>query len=172
MLWKNTNKLFSRCNSKTHSKITLHWFCIMFLSSMPTESYSFKYSSQLSLFLDLAERIPQNKYSSQVTANQIWCPVTCRLFTKVNITVLGCVCCAVRSCFSRVRLSLTLWTVVCQVPLTMGFFRQEYWGGLPCLPPGDFPDPKISPSSLMPTCIAGGFFTTSATWLRTIKNKI
>ena len=82
----------------------------MFLSSMPTESYSFKYSSQLSLFLDLAERIPQNKYSSQVTANQIWCPVTCRLFTKVNITVLGCVCCAVRSRFSHVQLFATIWT--------------------------------------------------------------
>ena len=30
----------------------------------------------------------------------------------------------------------------------MGFSRQEYWSGLPCLPPGDLPDPGIKPSSL------------------------
>ena len=33
--------------------------------------------------------------------------------------------------FSRVRLFVTLWTVARQVPLSMGFSRQEYWGGLP-----------------------------------------
>ena len=25
----------------------------------------------------------------------------------------------------------TPWTVACQAPLSMGFPRQEYWGGLP-----------------------------------------
>ena len=29
----------------------------------------------------------------------------------------------------------------------MGFFRQEYWSGLPCPPPGDLPDPGIKPMS-------------------------
>ena len=28
-----------------------------------------------------------------------------------------------------------------------GFSRQEYWSGLPCPPPGDFPDPGIEPRS-------------------------
>ena len=28
-----------------------------------------------------------------------------------------------------------------------GFSRQEYWTGLPCLPPGDLPDPGIEPLS-------------------------
>ena len=32
----------------------------------------------------------------------------------------------------------------------MGFPRQEYWSGLPFLPPGDLPDPGIKPRS--PTC--------------------
>ena len=27
----------------------------------------------------------------------------------------------------------------------MGFSRQEYWSGLSCLPPGDFPDPGVKP---------------------------
>ena len=30
----------------------------------------------------------------------------------------------------------TLWTVACQATLSMGFFRQEYWSGLPLLSPG------------------------------------
>ena len=29
----------------------------------------------------------------------------------------------------------------------MGLFRQEYWSGLPFLPPGDLPDPGIEPTS-------------------------
>ena len=29
----------------------------------------------------------------------------------------------------------------------MGFFRQEYWSGLPFLPPGNLPDPEIEPVS-------------------------
>ena len=31
----------------------------------------------------------------------------------------------------------TPWIVVCQAPLSMGFFRQEYWSGLSFLPSGD-----------------------------------
>ena len=48
------------------------------------------------------------------------------------------VCCAVLSCFSRVWFFVTLWTVASQVPLSMGFSRQEYWSGLPFPSPGDF----------------------------------
>ena len=32
---------------------------------------------------------------------------------------------------SRVRLLVTPWTAAYQAPLSMGFFRQEYWSGLP-----------------------------------------
>ena len=34
--------------------------------------------------------------------------------------------------------SATPWTVVHKPLMSMGFFRQEYWGTLPFLPPGDF----------------------------------
>ena len=44
--------------------------------------------------------------------------------------------------------SATLWMVACQAPLSMGFSRQDYWNGLPFLPPGDLPDPGIQPESL------------------------
>ena len=36
-------------------------------------------------------------------------------------------------------------TVACQAPLSMAFFRQEYWSGLPFPSPGDLPDPGIEP---------------------------
>ena len=45
-----------------------------------------------------------------------------------------CVC-----ALSHVRLCTTLWTVACQVSLSMEFSRQEYWSGLPFLTPRDFP---------------------------------
>ena len=59
---------------------------------------------------------------------------------------------------------MTLWSVAHQAPLSMGFSRQEYWRGLPCLPTGDLSDPGIKPASLRSPALAGGFFTTSATW--------
>ena len=70
----------------------------------------------------------------------------------------------VLSLFSRVWLCETLWTVACQAPQSVGFSRQVYWNGLPCPPPGDLPDPGIEPMSLTSPALAGGFFTTSATW--------
>ena len=41
----------------------------------------------------------------------------------------------------------TPWTIACQVPLSMGFSRQEYWSGLPFPISGDNPDPGIEPRS-------------------------
>ena len=35
------------------------------------------------------------------------------------------------------------WAVACQVPLSVGFSRQEYWSGLPFPSPGDLPEPGI-----------------------------
>ena len=55
----------------------------------------------------------------------------------------------------------TSWTVARQVPLSMEFSRQEYSSGLPFSSPGDLPNPGMEPGS---PALAGGFFTTSATW--------
>ena len=38
------------------------------------------------------------------------------------------------------------------------------WGGVPSPLPGNLPDPGIEPTSLKSPALAGGFFTTSATW--------
>ena len=61
--------------------------------------------------------------------------------------------------FSRVRLFVTPLPVARQAPLSMGFFRQEYWSGLLCPPPGDLPDPGIKPESPASPALTGRFFT-------------
>ena len=48
---------------------------------------------------------------------------------------------------SCVQLFVTLWTVAYQTPLSMGFFRQEYWSGLLFPSSGDLPNPGIEPRS-------------------------
>ena len=53
----------------------------------------------------------------------------------------------VLSCFSQVRLCNLM---DCSPPgsSVLGVFRQVYWSGLLCPPPGDLPDPEIEPKSL------------------------
>ena len=41
----------------------------------------------------------------------------------------------------------TPWIIACQAPLSMEFFRQEYWSGLPLPSPGHLPGPGIKPKS-------------------------
>ena len=72
--------------------------------------------------------------------------------------------CYTLSCFSRVRLFATLWTVDLQAPLSIGSSRQEYWSGLPFPSPGDLPYPGIKPASLMSPALAGRSVSTGATW--------
>ena len=72
-------------------------------------------------------------------------------FQVVKLKQSACVL----SCYSHVQLSETPWTVAHQVPLSLGFSRQEYLSGLPCPPPGDPPDPGIKPASLMSPALTG-----------------
>ena len=53
----------------------------------------------------------------------------------------------------------------------MEFSQHEYWSGLPCLPPGDLPDPGIKPVTLTSSVLAGKFFTISATFTLFILEK-
>ena len=66
---------------------------------------------------------------------------------------------------SRVQLCATLWTIVHQAPLSMGFPRQEYWHGAPS--PEDLPDSGIKPES---HALAGRFFTTESPGNHLIRN--
>ena len=81
-------------------------------------------------------------FSRQRYCNSCWAPLM--LFTSLGL----------------LRLFVTPLTVAHQVPLSMGFFRQKYWSGLPFLSPGDLFDSGIGPMS---PALAGRFFTTGAT---------
>ena len=72
-----------------------------------------------------------------------------------------CWCACVLSCFSCVWLCTTPWTVALQAPLSMGFSRQEYWGGLPFPPPGNLPDPGMTLASFTSPTLADRSFITS-----------
>ena len=66
-------------------------------------------------------------------------------------------CWTVISCFSRVRLFVTPWTVAHQAPLSIEFSMQEYWSGLPFPSPRDLPYPGIkftSPALQMDSLIS------------------
>ena len=56
--------------------------------------------------------------------------------------------------------SATLWTVARQAPLSLGFFRQEHWSGLPFPSPGAFSAQALNPHLLHLLLWQVGFFTT------------
>ena len=66
-------------------------------------------------------------FKYHVIVQVIWFAIICWIFTHFTSKIGVCMC------FSRVWLFATPWTVARQVPLSMGFSRQEYWSGLPCL---------------------------------------
>ena len=73
---------------------------------------------------------------------------------------------SLQSCLTVISSTVTL-----KVPLSMEFSRQDYWGGLPCHPPGHLPDPGIEPKSPISPALADRFSTTRATgkpihWLK------
>ena len=112
---------------------------------------------------DVLERIQRHCASLRSLLQSLLCSVS--LFqpsSKPDQSAqrcLGSVC-----VLSRVQLFATPWTIAHQALLSMEFLRQEYWTGLPFLSPGDHPHPGTEPKSLMSPTLAGGFFTTGATW--------
>ena len=51
--------------------------------------------------------------------------------------------------FSVMSDSTTPWTVACKAPLSMEFFRKEYWSWLSFPAAADLPHPGIKLTSLM-----------------------
>ena len=62
------------------------------------------------------------------------------------------------------ELFATPWIIAHLAPLFMGSSGQEYWSRLPFPPPGNLPNPGITPVSLVSPVSGGRFFTTSTTW--------
>ena len=68
---------------------------------------------------------------------------------RVRAHTCTCVRVCVRLCVlvAGSCLIVALWTAAHQVPLSMGFSRQEYWSGLPFPTPEDLPDTGTEPRS-------------------------
>ena len=60
-------------------------------------------------------------------------------------------------------------TIAHQAPLSLGFSRQEYWSGLPRLPPGDFPTQGSNAHVVCLLHWQAGSLPTSTTWVESLK---
>ena len=74
-------------------------------------------------------------------------------------SITSCVCAQAQLC-----LTLRLHGLQPTRLLSMAFFRQEYWSGLPFPSPEGLPNPGIKPMALASSILADRFFTTGATW--------
>ena len=93
--------------------------------------------------------------SCSIVSNSL--PLTCiyiYMYTYIHIYVI-CTHCHMESVLYTCSLAPvtanSLWPhglVAHQAPLSMIFFWQEYWSGLPCPPPRDLPNPGIKLASL------------------------
>ena len=84
----------------------------------------------------------KGKIQSQVQ----WLHILC-FMEEIGCPVGVCVCVCVCESLSRIRLFVIPWTIAHKPLLSLEFSRQEYWSGLPCPSPGDFPNPGIKPRS-------------------------
>ena len=66
---------------------------------------------------------------------------------EMPLCMHACMLACTLSHFSSVWFFATLWTVVHQASLSLGFSRQKYWNVLPWPLPGDLPDSGIEPVS-------------------------
>ena len=85
------------------------------------------------------------------------------MILKMQVCIL-CVHVCVLSCFSHVKLFVTLWIVAHQDPLSWDSPSQNTGVGCQCPSPGDLPDPGIKLACLMSPALASEYFITSATW--------
>ena len=114
-------------------------------------------ADQVFLMASSNRYINMNGENKHVACLQVW------TFNWVETPVIYSKFCMLIH-FIHVWLFVTLSTVACQVPPSMGFSWQEHWSGLQHPPPGDLPDPGIKPVSLTSPALVGSFFTTSASW--------
>ena len=137
-------------SSKSHRRISSSPFYKCFLNiliSQPTRAASFHPESPNILWWDPGQWI------QVLTVSGFYSKML-----PMTYVVTGCACMCAKSPQWWLT-PATPWTVAQQTLLSMGFSRQEFWRGLPCLPPGDLPQLRIEPESFMSPESAGGFFT-------------
>ena len=112
--------------------------------SSHSEFTGMSYNGQVTLLKSTKSLATPQKWNSQAETTYppspqggVWqCLETCFGFCDS-------LCVYTQSCLPFV----TPWTVAWEVPLSMGFFRQEYWNGLAFPSPENLPQPGIKPLS-------------------------
>ena len=122
--------------------ITLAFFKILMVTLTSTVSLEMQYCFCSSIFLGRDDSCGFHLSFSHHRGRESMCEF-CQIYE-----------CAVL--LSHVRLFVTPWTVAHQAPLSKGVLQEEYWSGLPCLPPGDI---RLTISIPVMYCRAGEIAT-------------
>ena len=141
--------------SVTHLKLNNYWAVDLRLTPRSGQVHSHSISLDTYPASAMLSFILRNLYTIEKFLSL---PISGILNIMCSQCVCVCVCVCAQS-FSHIWLLATLWIVTHQVPLSMGFSRQEYWSELPFSFPGDLSDPGIKPVSSVSPVLAGEFFT-------------
>ena len=105
-------------------------FFLFFFHSFPLPQYCTLHFPEMQ---SCSQILQKNLFNQRTTTLLPICLIS--RFISSSISIFLCFTIVVLSRFSHVWLCATLWTAACQDPLSMGFFTQEYWSGLPFSPP-------------------------------------
>ena len=125
---------------------TLTFKKIVFSQKQKSKSFSYKQFSAEFFQLQFSKSAARHIHTDITYIHNI------QTILSLYVKIL-CEC----SVFSCIWLFVISWIVACQIPLCMGFSRQECWSGLLFPSPEDLPNPGIRPLS---PPLAGTFFTT------------
>ena len=134
-------------SKNSSQKFVLQNFSALYKEELP--------QSLIQWLLIRLQTIPPSNAGSKLSADQR---------SRERNTARRDVCTVCAQSLSRVRLLVTPWTGARQAPLSMAFFKQEYWSGLPFPPPWGTPNPGIELMYLVTPKIASGFFSPLSHW--------
>ena len=131
--------MFAKCSKKNPVPVQSFpfYFCLLALCPKRATSQIYGYFSCLCfdvflIFLNLIIILVLSKIFKIIL--KLCFPQKDLQYTQLSFFLLYSICVHL---FSHVQLLATLWIIACQAPLSMAFFRQEYWSGFPFPPPGD-----------------------------------
>ena len=121
-------------------------FCVFTLLIVSCETQTFlilmKFISFFLLLLALLTKYLKTETKKCPLSNPRSQRLTSIFSPKNGVCVCVCVCARAHAraqSLSHGQLFETPWAIAHQAPLSMGFFRQEYWSRLPFPSPGDLP---------------------------------
>ena len=127
-MWKHLSSLASSCS-----------FFVFPFFSFTLVIFSLLLDRKIRHFLD------SSRGGKRMTQSSEHCCPSGKKFqifiSSIIIVFMPRVCACTRA-LSHVLLFATSWAVAHQAPLSMGFFRQEYWHGLSFPPPGESSQPR------------------------------